>query len=132
MRGARLERHGALAVRADLDLDDLVGARKRLIEALGPEPAVDQKVAWRLLVDLRRIRLERPVEIDDRVLRLDLDEHQLGDVLGLLGAWCDHRGDRLADMVDAGAGERRLGDRHVVGAMQQRPDRAHVAEIARR
>ena len=129
MRGARLERHGALAVRADLDLDDPVGGSERRIEAFGPEPAVDQKVAGHLGMHLRRARRERPVEIDNGVLRLDLDEYQLGNVLGLLGARCHHRGDRLADMVDAGASERRLGDRHVIGAVQQRPNRADIAEI---
>ena len=71
MRAARLERHRALAARADLDLDHLGGTRERGGEAAGVDPPFDQDVAGGIRMHERRARGERSVDVDHGVLGLD-------------------------------------------------------------
>ena len=131
MRAARLQRQRALAARADFDLDDLGGARERGGRA-GVDPPFDQDVAGGLRMDERRARGERRVDVDHGIFGLEVDHHLLGQILGLRGRGGDHRRDRLADVADPIRREDRLLDGHVVGPVQQWPDRPDAGKIGRR
>ena len=67
--GARLERHGILPARRDVDLDHRRRVGERLGEALGLDLAFDQDVAGGVGMDQRRAGRECRLEIDDAVLR---------------------------------------------------------------
>ena len=97
---ARLERHGVLPARADVDLDHRRGIGDRLGEALGLDLALDQDVAGGMGMNERRAGRERGIDIDHGVLGIDVDEDLLGDVLRLLAARRDHGRDRLAGEGD--------------------------------
>jgi hypothetical protein len=70
-------------------------------------------------------------ERHDRHLRGDLDCDLFGEIFGLSGGICDHRGDRLADIGDAFTGEDRLRDRDIIGAIEARTDRFDIPENSR-
>ena len=59
------------------------------------------------------------------------DRDLFGEIFGLGGGIGDHRGDRLADIGDALMGEDRLGNRDIIGAIEERTDRSDVAESSR-
>ena len=82
-------------------------------------------------MDQRRAGRERLVERHDRRLGGDLDRDLFGEIFGLAGGIGDHRGDWLADIGDALMGEDRLGNRDIVGAIEERTDRFDVAESSR-
>ena len=126
---ARLERHRRLAARADVDFDHLRGTPESGIEARRAHGAFDDHVALAGVVHLRRRGRERRIDVHHCVFGVDLRLDRFGEILGARRILGDHDGERFADVVDPLAREHRLGDRHIVGAVEQRPDRLHVREI---
>ena len=77
------------------------GSRESPVDVTRLELDVREVVAAVLLVEERRVRLERPLRIDDRVERLVLDLDELAAVLGDVAGRGDHGGDGLADVANA-------------------------------
>ena len=108
-RRARLDRVGHQAVVDQVDLGDvgrpgegLVG--RRLVAEL---PVVD-RVAGRLLVDLRLALIARMRGRDAGRQHLVVDLDQLGRVLGLMVGLGDHHGDVIADVARLALGQDRM------------------------
>ena len=100
-------------------------------DACGLEARVDKRVLRRDIMDQRRAGCERLVERHDRPLRGDLDRDLLGEIFGLSSGVGDHRSDRLTDISDALMREDRLRHRDIIGAVEARTDRLHVAKNSR-
>jgi hypothetical protein len=81
-------------------------------------------------MDRRRARDERVIDADHRGLGVDVEDHAVRDVLRRLAAVGDHGRDRLTDIGDAVGGEDRLGDRDIVGAVEERPDAVDAGKVA--
>ena len=127
-RGARLDRRPDQAVVDEIDARHMGGGLQRLLHRrfVAARPA-EADIAGRIVVELRRARLDRRARIDhDRQRRIgDLD--RLGGVERLRARFGDDGGDRLADMADRVARERtarRLGHRPAV-ARADDPERPH-------
>ena len=99
-RGARLDRVGDQPVVDDVELRDVrrLGERRvdRRLVAERPRVAL---VARRLVVDLRRARLQRVDAVHDRGQHLVVDLDQLGGVLRLVARLGDHQRDLIADVA---------------------------------
>jgi len=100
-------------------------------DAGGFEVRVDQRVLRCRVMDQRCAECQSLVERDDQRLGGDLDRDLFGEILGLSGGFGDHRGDRLANIVDALMGEDRLRYRDIIRAIEARTDRFDIAEDGR-
>ena len=118
-RPVELERRRVEAVEVELaDLDDVVGLGERRVDVAPLPDARVRHVAAALLVEHRRVGLERLARVDDDVERLVVDHHELGRVAGELARLGDDGGDGLADVphladrerVVLDAAARRRGD----------------------
>src|SRR6266480_6254957 len=82
-------------------------------------------------MDQRRAGCQRLVKRHDRRLSGDLDRDLFGEVFGLSGGVADHRSDWLTDIGHALMREDRLRYRDIIGAIETRTDRFHIAEESR-
>ena len=96
---ARFDRRRVLAARARFDLDDRAAFRG-LVEALGLELALDQDVAGAAAWTSAAPCFKRIDCIDHGVVPVNFEDDLIGDVLRLLAARRDHRGNRLAGEGD--------------------------------
>ncbi len=87
-----------------------VGVGKRAIGIAVDEPAVAREVGADLLVQDRRVRLQRPLRVDHRRQRLVVDRHHLGGVLGQVAIARDHHRHRLTDEAHLVDGRRIVVD----------------------
>jgi hypothetical protein len=126
-RAPRLERNAGMAADRELELDHHGrGAQRRVDVAVAL--ADDGHLGVAAGRELARLGLGGE---QDRQL-LDLDHDQIGGVLGHVGVFGEHGGDRLADIAYAVSGEHRLA----VGLERRNPplaeiDRRQVRDIGR-
>ena len=125
---ARLERGAGDAMVDELDGDHVLRLREGFLGGGGvaAQEAHDE-IAGGLRVELRRVRLRRVADVDDRRQRRPVDRDQLRGVERLIARSGDHQGDRFADVPDAVARERparRLIHFRAVGAGDA-PQRCH-------
>src|SRR6516164_1748231 len=74
-------------------------------------------------MDQRRVGCQSLIKCHDRRLGGDLDRDLFGEILGLSGGVGDHRGDRLANIVDALMGENRLRHGDIIRTIESWTDR---------
>ena len=100
--GAALERHRGQPAGGELRLDDQLRAGQHVVHlgVLG-ERDVEQHVGVELVVDARRVGLERGLDRADGVVGLVVDDDQLDRVLGGVRGVRDHHRDRLARVAHA-------------------------------
>ena len=123
--GERLERHRGVAREAQPRAEHLVRLGERGVDIAVAEQPVAGEVARHLVVQLRCVRLERALRIDDRRQRLVLDLDQVDRILGDVAVARHDRRHRLTDEAglvgrhavvahrrgrDDGEGRRPLGD----------------------
>src|SRR5215469_2083046 len=128
---ARLQRYRRLATRRERKLDYSVCRREGGIDFGGFETRVDHRVLRGRVMNQRRTGCQRLIERHDRCLGGELDSHLFGEVFGLSGGVADDRSDRLTDIGHALMREDRLGYRDIIGAIETREDRFHIAEKGR-
>ena len=99
-----LEGHGVLAVvHAGLDVDDVVGLGEALLDVAGLEVEVllvGRDIARENLVELRGVRLEGVVYIEDGGEHLVVDVYELAGLLGYVLGLGHDEGDGVADEAD--------------------------------
>src|SRR5215831_2639777 len=125
---ARLQRYRRLATRRERKFDYSVRHREGGIDFGGFETRVDHRVLRGCVMNQRRTGCQRLIERHDRCLGGDLESHLFGEVFGLSGGVADDRSDRLTDIGHALTREDRLGYRDIIGAIETRADRFHIAE----
>ena len=130
-RRACLHRHRGLPSRGEGKLDHLVCSCQGGSDAGRFEARVDQGVPRGRVVHQRRVGRQRLVECHHRCLGVDLDHDLFGEILGLSGRVGNHRGNRLANIVDTLTGEDRLRYRDIIRAIEARADRFDVAQRSR-
>ena len=129
MRRARFHRCGVLAMRADVELDGLGRTIPHGVEARRFDFALEDDVAGRFGVDLRRTVLECVAGLDEGLRGIDFNLDQVGDVLGFFLARRDDRGNGFADVTDDFIGKDRLADGAIRKFMQHRRDHLHALKI---
>ena len=82
-------------------------------------------------MDQRRVGCQSLIKCHDRRLGGDLDRDLFGEILGLSGGVGDHRGDRLANIVDALMGENRLRHGDIIRTIESWTDRFDIAQDGR-
>jgi hypothetical protein len=124
----RLQRHGAVALHAELLADDHVDVVEHRHVAVRDGHAVDH-VRPHPLVQQRRALLHGLDRVEHDRQRVGLDVDRGRGVLGHVGVVGHHEGDRLADVAHAVAGERRL--QRVLAALgrEQADGDAHVGHV---
>ena len=106
--GARLDRHAAAAVLPDHLLEDVRGAGEGGLDvAIGEREAGDD-VRGKIAVRARRIVLDGGAAVGDGGEHVVIDDDRRRGVLGDIARIGDHHGDRLADVTDFIARQRRL------------------------
>ena len=108
MATAGLHRHGALATRAHIYINDPGRTRECGIEPRRAHRPFDDYVAWRFRMHAWRRGCKRRVDIDHRIFGIDVDQDIFREVLRLGRILCDDHRDRLADMGDAVSRQRGL------------------------
>ena len=99
--GARLHRHAGDAIDPGVEPRHVGGAREGCVGRLGvADLGVDHDVG-QVVVEPRRVFLDRRRRVGHRRQRLVVDDHLLGGVFGLGDCLGDDEGDRGADVADA-------------------------------
>ncbi len=132
-RAARLHRGRDQPLVEDALADPHLGVGQRAVDRLGIRAAcpVHDDVVRRVLVELRRARLDRLPRVDDRRQLVEVDLDRLQGVIGLVDAFRDDDRDRIADLMHLAQREQpRRGDVVVdPGGLPGAGKRIHLGEI---